>query len=143
MRWSRSVASIAAVVLASGVAVASVAAASPEPSSAMPEPSPAPSTCIVIQTDSPCPTDTIYLTGQVVGVYESVDWPKVQTQGSARAQMGITPTVEPLRVAIAGTGTVEGAYTGNCRLRTARPTRSHGTPMTPARGTARSTPRCS
>ena len=116
MRWSRSVASIVVVVLTSGVAVASVAAASPEPSSAMLEPSPAPSTCVVVQTDPPCPTDTIYLTGQVVGAYDSVDWPKVQTQGSARAQMGITLTVEPLRVAIAGTGTVEGAYTGNCRF---------------------------
>ena len=116
MRWSRSVASILVVVLTSGVAVASVSAASPAPSSAMLEPSPAPSTCVVVQTDPPCPTDTIYLTGQVVGAYESVDWPKVQTQGSARAQMGITLTVEPLRVAIAGTGTVEGAYTGNCRF---------------------------
>ena len=113
MRWYQSVGSIAVVVVAANVAVAS-AADSPEASGAPLDPRPAPSSCIVVQTDPPCPTDPIYLTGRMVGEYQSADWPKVQTQSAAHAMMGITLTVEPQRVTIAGTGSVDGAYTGNC-----------------------------
>jgi hypothetical protein len=113
MRWYRSVGSIVVVMMAASVAAAS-AAVGPEASGALLDPSPKPSPCIVVQTDPPCPTDPIYLTGQVVGEYQSADWPKAQTQSAAHANMGITLTVEPLRVAIAGFGSIDGAYTGNC-----------------------------
>jgi hypothetical protein len=115
MRWYQSVGSIVVLMMTASVAVAS-AAVGPEASGALLEPSPVPSTCIVVQTDPPCPTDTIYLTGQVVGEYQLADWPMVQTQNAARATMDITLTVEPQRVTVAGAGSVDGAYTGNCQF---------------------------